>query len=558
MSRLFIRQFTELGSEHMDLHWLAGLMRNETGAWFIRAVLRGMSSKQFCVRPLPIGMLPWLTLGKVFADGKLLSLSARGIIATVTVLDLSQYEEITSSGIPLDLYSFEGNKCGVQHLFRYSTDQGEILIPTVELIRFLFLHNRTLANALMRPGALNLLFHPLLPGYYPSLELQFTSEMPKNCLSNQFAQEFAWLAIEPDARRAWDSVSLESQGKQYVTFTPPPLRNSEWTFRGIRHGNCWLVLELLHLTGKCHPCDKLYYGHPLLKRAVQVSNGDKYPNDVDDDDGGGTHAPKEHITYDYRLDDGQAGSKSDNSQKMIDMSFKQSEFDRNISITKRLIDLKRSAESSHKVSASTISSVEKKQTIIVSAGEQSCSADLPPLDFRILTPVPWDSLGDLEALTDTIHQIASRLPEARFAMSLCQLKSGRAFSMVNRMPRVALVVTITVPHMPPIVLLDVERTGEIALSLMALRFHTYLKFEKMESNVKFMLDGLVDSGGHWNHEIEKKVADSCYCERLPKILTPRENAGLQRQTLIWAMKLITKLGLDHTVADPIGAGTPSA
>ena len=35
--------------------------------------------------------------------------------------------------------------------------------------------------------------------------------------------------------------------------------------------------------------------------------------------------------------------------------------------------------------------------------------------------------------------------------------------MANRMPRVALVVTITVPHMPPVVLLDVERTGNIPL-----------------------------------------------------------------------------------------------
>lgn len=453
-----------------------------------------------------------------------------------------KYEEITSADIPPELYSFDGKEGGIQRLFRYRTPQAEILIPAIELVRYLFLHNRTLANALMRPGALNLLFHPDVPGYRPELVLQFTADMPKHCLSRQFVQEFAWVALDPDARRAWDSVHLQSQGQAYVTFMPPPLKNSVWKFRGVRHGNRWLVLELLHLTGKCHPCDRLQYGHPSLKHVVRDAGGSEICTDsgADDSENG---TPQENIVYDYQLDDGQDGSTSDNGQKTTDMYSKQSGFDRDITVNKLLIDVEKPGNSKQIASASSGLRVDKHQTVKVSAGEQSGSGNLPPLDFKVLTPATWDCLGDLEALANTVQIMTDRLPEAQFAMSLCQIKTGRVFSMANRKPRTALVVTITLPDAPPIVLIDVERTGGVALSLMALRFKVHVLFKDIESSVKGMLDSLVDASGHWDHETEWGLAGVCSCERLPKLLTPREKVGTRGQTTLWAAKLLHRLGL---------------
>jgi hypothetical protein len=542
MSRLFIPQFAELGSEHVELYWLAGLTRDVKEAWFVRAVVRGMSSSQFHMRYLPIGMMPLLTLGKVFADGELLSLSARGVVGAATIADISQHEEITSADIPPELYSFDGKAGGVQRLFRYRTPQAEILIPAIELIRYLFLHNRTLSNALMRPGALNLLFHPEVPGCRPELVLHFTADMPKRCLSHQFAQEFAWIALDPDARRAWDSVHLQSQGQKYVTFMPPPLNNSVWTFRGVRHGDRWLVFELLHLTGKCQPCDNLQYGHPALMHVVRGAGGREICTETGADDSE-NDAPQEHIVYDYQLDDGQDGSKSDHSQKTTDVYSKRSGFDRDITVSKLLIDVDKSVNSMPKSSTSGALRVEKHKTVKVSAGEQSHSGSLPPLDFKVLIPASWDCLGDLGALANTVQIMTSWLPEAQFAMSLCQIKSGRVFSMANRKPRTALVVTITLPDAPPIVLLDVERTGDIALSLMALHFQIHALFEDIEFAVKSMLDSLVDASGHWDHETEWDLSDVCSCERLPKILTPREKVDAYGQTTLWAVKLLRRLGL---------------
>lgn len=477
----------------------------------------------------------------------MLSLAARGILGSATVMNVSDYEEITSADIPPRLYSFGDKGGGIQRLLRYRTAQGEVLIPAIELIRYLFLHNRTLANAVIRPGALNLLFHPELPGYRRELTLRFTSRIPKSCLSHQFAQEFAWIALDPDARRAWDSVCLQSQGKEYVTFTPPPLRESAWKFRGVQHGNQWLVLELLHLTGKNHPCDELHYGHPSMKEVIRSVGGDgEKPDPTSDND---DEKSKERVVYDYELDDGQDGSKA-GDPKTTDAYSKQSDFDREIAVKKLVIKLDgQGGKRTREPVPTTGPFIEIHKTIKVSAGERNLSAKLSALEFKLLTPVTWDCIGDLEALAKTVRQMANRQPQIRFAMSLCQLKAGRVFSMVNRKPRVGLVVTITPPDDPPIVLLDVERSGDVALSLVALRFHSHSLFHVIEESVKLAMDGLVDSSGHWDHKIETKLSDLCTCERLPKLLTPRKNANKKGQTTLWAMKLLRKLGLEVTHRD---------
>ncbi|WP_146748499.1 hypothetical protein [Thiomonas sp. X19] len=115
--------------------------------------------------------------------------------------------------------------------------------------------------------------------------------------------------------------------------------------------------------------------------------------------------------------------------------------------------------------------------------------------------------------------------------------------MANRKPRVGLVVTIMPPGYPPIVLLDVERTGDVALSLIALRFHRRATFDVVEASVKRSLDGLVDASGHWDHEVEQELSNVCVCERMPKMLTPRNEADAEGQTALWAMKLLLRLGL---------------
>lgn len=61
------------------------------------------------------------------------------------------------------------------------------------------------------------------------------------------------------------------------------------------------------MPGKNHPCDELHYGHPFMKEVVRTSGktADKAGDDTENED---DNASREHVTYDYELDDGQEGA----------------------------------------------------------------------------------------------------------------------------------------------------------------------------------------------------------------------------------------------------------
>ena len=256
-------------SEVLELHWLAGVEQNDKKGWQVRIVTRGVSSGEFVMSRVPIGLFPVLALGYRFSDGRLLPITY-GEYSEVIVPNLAAGKEINSSDIPPGLYSFEGKSQGVQRLLRYQVDQVEYLVPAMELIRSLFLHNKTLANHIMQPGGIMTLFRPVKPGFYPRLQLDFTQQMPVRSLKRSFVLEFSWLAVDTDGRRAWDSIYERTVKQRYMTFDPPDLHDCGMKFRGVRKGNQWLVLEISEFTGKRVPCDVLYFSHPSLGKTITV------------------------------------------------------------------------------------------------------------------------------------------------------------------------------------------------------------------------------------------------------------------------------------------------
>lgn len=543
MSRLILKSVANLAGEPVELYWFAGLTKQGRDAWFVRAVFRGTTTGQFHLKALPIGLLPVLTLGSVFEHGERKVEPFRGTQATISIADLSEYEVITSADIPQHLYSFDGHPGGVQRLFRFRTALGILLIPAIEWIRYLFLHNRTLANTVMRPGALNLLFSPQAPGYQAERVIRFTSEMPERCLSDRFVKEFAWLALDSDARRAWDSVSLESINQAFVSFAPPALRYSTWRFRGIQEGDAWLVLELQHMTGRKVPCRSLEYSHPKLKRVIRVhrEGGSKDPR------GGGASGSRNDgegkPELKYEVDDGQEGSQANSKLKSTPGLSKLLDFENEISVTAQRETTER--ESSGKPSNAPAPGGKptgRTKNIKVSGGERAGSAKLPPIEFSLLDAAPTSRMGNLDALDETARHMRDQLPGVGFVMSLCQLKAGRAFSQIGREPRSAMVVVISRHAVAPIVLLDVERTGVLALSLVVLRFRSpVVDSRQIERVAKEMLDGLVDAGGHWSNKVEERLTSECTCERFPNLLIPRDMAKFRAK--IWALRLIERLGL---------------
>lgn len=426
----------------------------------------------------------------------------------------------------------------MQRLFRYRTVNGDVFIPAIELVRFLFLHNRALALALMRPAGLEQLFVPMVPGSREVAKLQFTRAMPHSAIGHELARNIAWIALDENARRSWDSVLRLSQGQSYVLFEPPTIRNSVWAFRGVRSDNQCLVLQLNYVGGRILPVRTLEYTHPQFRKVIEVGADDDRGQGAEKSKPKGSNSKPAENSYD--VDDGEGGSSSYQGAQVLDLGNRPRSFDNHVKVVKEQKEVVRKGEK-QKPAGNKPQTPKTSRVIQATTGERAGTARLPPLEFKTMSSVHWASMGDLEAFDETVRHMRDALPEAQFSMGLVPLKQGRVVSVVDSKPRVAMVVTIRNPGNFPVVLIDIERTGIAALSLMSMRFEADATESQMEAAVRKTLDGWVDSAGYWSSKVEEELSSCCHCQRLPKAIVPRED--FEKYGKAWARRLMEKLEL---------------
>lgn len=544
MRDIVIHDFN-ISNEIQELYWIVGTEFNDESACFIRPVLRGVESGSFHMCRQPIGLMPILTLGQYYQEGRLLHLPHRGNPETCVISDLANYEEITTADIPTSLYTFHSQTTGIQRLFKYRVNDLEISIPTVELIRYLFAHNRTMANAMMRDSGLMTLYRPINPGFYDELQIDFADEMPLRAISNRFAEEFSWIAVDPDARKSWDSVYSNSCGNDYLSFIPPSIKNSRCEFRAVREGNQLLVLEIYLMSGKVQPCKSLTLTHPSLKQTVKLGNsaftpGKQVDIDIDPDE---NNQPQKY-EIEQKLDINGYGTTASNNPQILSNGLKRVSFENKIKIKRQpYLEPREQPPKEPSKKAERPNPKVVKKIVHVSAGDVSSYAELPPIEFMLLTPETEANSGDLACVADVIHNMAALVPDRNFSLSYSRLKSGKSFSTHGRDPRLAAIAIVESPVEPPICILDVDHSGGYALSLLAVSFREQLPMIEMETSIKQVLDGLVDNNGHWSHEIEVELENKCSFDRFPKLISPRDDQSFSSKSMLRAYKLALKLKL---------------
>lgn len=540
MKKMVFKWVPKLAEGAAEVFWLAGLVLNEKNEWKVRTVYRNKDTGKLFPSLDPIGMLPLLSLGTWFdRHGQLMTDALPGEMAETIVPDVGNPEVINSDELPPELYPLPKGKAGNQRLFRYWTANGVVLIPAVELVRVLFVHNRTLALALMRPAGLEQLFVPIGPGLREVAKLQFTRGMPQSAIGHDLAKNIAWIALDENARRSWDSVFRLSEGRSYVLFEPPRIRDSVWVFRGIWCDNQWLVLELNYIGGRKLPIRTLEYTHPQFKKVITVTKEGSRGADAGQLKSKRDKGPPTQTDFD--VDDGESGSSSYRGAQVVGLGSRRRSFDNHVKVVKERKEVERQ-RNTQEGDRKKPPKPKASRVIQATMGERASAAKLPPLEFKTISSTPLASMGDLEALDETVRHMRDALPEVQFSMGLVPLKQGRAVSIVDSKPRVAMVVTIRPPGKSSVILMDVERSGITALSLMSMRFEADVPEGQMEATVRKMLNGWVDSGGFWSPDAENAVAGSCQCLRLPKMLIPREKFAHFGKC--WAARLIERLGLN--------------
>lgn len=539
MKRMVYKGIANIADEPLVLFWIAGLFLDDKNNWNVRCVFRGSTTGKLIKSVLPIGMMPMLKLGIWFEQGLLKHEDSPGVDTEIVISNMADYDIITSADIPYELYALPEGKTGTQRLFRYHVGNMQVLIPAFELLRSMFVHNRALAIALMRPSGIEQLYSPQTPGYREAAQVRFTKEIPASVIGTVFAQEFGWLALDIQARRAWDSVQQLSNRQAYVLFQPPSIRDSIWSFRGIRCGNQWFVLELKTFTGRRLPFKSLEYSHPSFRKTILApeENGDRKKSKKQE-----KAEKKDSSDKEVNVDGEETGSTSYRVAKVIEKFIRQPAFENKVIVNKKAKEVEQSSGKP----ASGIGKGQKSKstkTVQVTTSERAGGAKIPSLEFKMMPPASSANMGDLDALDETVRHMRDMLPNVDFGMSIVQLKQGRAVSAVGKNERAAMVVFIARYGITPIVLIDVERTGIIALSLMALHFKFETHTSQIEYAVKQVLDGWIDCGGHWSSDVERLLSEHCTFERIPKILIPREKFELYGK--IWAIRLIERLGLQQ-------------
>jgi len=532
---MVFKSITKITEDPIEVFWLAGFVLNERNEWQVRVVYRNKRTGGLIPMCEPIGMLPILSLGTWFNYGVLQTVGLPGELIEVVIPDVAQPEVITSADMPSFLYQLPTSRAGHQRLFRYRTRHGVVYIPAVELIRALFIHNRALALALMRPAGLEQLYVPMAPGPRELATLRFTKEIAKSVLSRELAMEFAWLVLDPAARRSWESVRRLSAGQDCILFEPPTIRGSTWQFRGIRHGNHMLALELSHVSGRAVPVKILEYMHPDLKKAIRAGVSGAKPGNPKGSDKQDTGKLEDDIDV-AGADQGSSGYRN---PVVTNMGQRQSAFENQIQVIKKETEVEQTPRrpTGKKPKKKPI----KKQKLQVTTGERASGKGVRPIDFGILCRAPVHRIGDLAAFDETIRHMCDKLPDASFAAGLVLLKQGKAAASVGSAPRAAMVVRINRLDKPPIALIDIDRTGLVALSLMVLHFKNGEKEDQIETAIQKTLNGWVTAGGHWSTDVEAEMESVCRSERVPKAMVPRD--GFEKQAEVWALRLIDRLGL---------------
>ncbi len=526
--------------EDLEMYWLTGLTRGDDGGWQVRAVTRGLRTGAMKQWHLPIGFLPVLALGRYYVNGEMLQTQVRGITKSFVIPNVALGREVGSEIIPPELYSFAGHRRGVQRLFSYRIGQTIVLVPAIELVRALFLHNKTLAHTLMHSGGLLELFRPEEVGFHSALHLRFTPQMPIGNLSKEFVGEFAWLAVHPDGRRSWDSVYEKTCGHRYVSFCPPPLLDSAWTFRGVHVKDVWLVLELQQITGKHYPCDKLLYSHPSLRQSVIARHGDRRSLLRGNDSA--TSAVVSEFVVDVTK-----GSKQDVHQRAVGALARGGGFEQKIEIERVWSDdsvrYQGGVEGKSRRHVGNPVAIQHRETHASMEEPAVGWGALPPIEFRLLERAGWNLLGKLEPLANVIETMAALLPDVEISMSLCLLKRGRSFSWVKQERRACLVAVFRPASGVPVVLLDVDHAGQRALSTLMLRYRQAVAVSQIEKHIQVLLDRLVERGGHWDDPAEKGFAEIFACERLRKVLRQEGRKNDAIYLNIWANRLICSVDL---------------
>lgn len=483
----------------VKLHWFGNVRLNSEKNWRIKVAYEDQN--KVVLLDYPIGLLPLLRIGRYYQEGKPLISQKEGIIDNIEVdsLKKGKVEKALDICKKFNYYLYGKAELINQKMWSFESKGFTYHIPQVELIRALYVKNKLLANAMLRPNGLEyMLFKQYIFKY--NARLDFSNEVPKSLMSNDFVQHFAWIYTNKDIKNSFESIQTNvyisalsssfSYG-QSLEFIVPNLLNSQWTYRGINYGTEILILELMGFSGAELHLKKIRYSHPSIKKRIYTNKPKK------------KLASSKKTDRNYEIDINSKNTPKENTnQSIVEQEATQIMFNENPiikSIAKYKQTINQNDEYIHRNGPGGV--------ITVTAGidESIIGGNIQPIDFKTFEIIKDINGYGLDDFIEMIRKLKRMHPTLTISMSLVNIPSGRKFSLLpDGRIRTCLIAKINRLGTMPKYILEVAKPDNISLSTLILSSKNN-KIEEDEITINLILKLLVLNGGHWDKKALKHI-----------------------------------------------------
>ncbi len=504
MAPLTLRSWPFPINQEVELVWFGSPYIDYRGNWRIRVAFRTATS-QLKIVSYPWGTLPHFRIGQIYLNGKCDPIKPlSGSTYKLVINNFSEGKISNGFKLPKRLIDFGKNpELGLQKVIQFQVDRYTYCIPVIELVRAMFINSQNLATYLLQPHGLDLLVdNSQVDG--KRLHFDMSLRVPVKLATENNARHLSWIYMDQSIRSMWDSVyrlifsqaikdSPQNPNKTLRKGIPLdiallPIGPVELYVRGDQFIDYVLVKEVIGFSGFQHPYEDILFWHPSKKHR-ETKHGDKHVR----------LTPKAK-NNDYTLNDESENAKEDIHQDVLETPPTFMRFTNSPVVTTRKENIKRTNTGSEFIATSGRGGKLSGAPEEVSTEDPIFGGNTPPIDFQTLETIPSEEAIGLETFFNMI-QILKQVIPVKISMSILRVPPGKRFSTCpNGARRTCAIVQIT-NAISTTYLVEVARPDHWSISTLILRPTSTCSKKVIEQNIKLLLEGLVQKGGHWDQYI---------------------------------------------------------
>ncbi|MNO34834.1 Transposon Tn7 transposition protein TnsE [compost metagenome] len=503
-------------NEDVELTWFGSAYMDYKGAWRVRVAFR-RASGEVKILSRAWGQIPLLRIGQIYTDGVLNQvrpMSGSSYTFTIPSLDTGRFTN--GFQLPKRLIDFGKNpELGTQNIIQYAIGNVTFCIPTLELIRAMFINSKLMAYSLLQPHGLEqLIDHCELEE--DVLHFHLGQRVPDTMATESNARHMSWIYFDLNMRAMWNSVYqklfsrsiVESPAypekvlRKGVSLNPelPSTGPIELIVRGGEFRNMVLVKEIIGFAGFKHPANIIDFWHHSKKRQ-ESTFGDKR-----------VRITTSSSNDDIIIDDESENAKEDTNQDILEAPPTFMKFSNYPIVRTRKKNVKHTNAGNDVIVSSGRGGKNLEEPREVSVQDSIVGGDTPPIDFKTLEMVPISEAIGLEDFFKMIS-LLKEMTNHSIKMSVVRIPPGRRFSICpNGERRTCAIVQVSSPVFTKYIL-EVARPDDWSISTLIINPLRCITFKAVEQRFKQLFEGLVHKGGHWEQNILTQD-DDIFIEKL--------------------------------------------